>query len=144
MYTLKTQIEINAPKSVVWDILADVDAYPEWNSLVTELKGDLAPGRKITVKLQQPGSKPMSFSPKVLSADLDGGLIWKGKLFIPGVFDGEHHFELDATGSDQCVFRHFEVYRGVLVPLLKKMLETQTKTGFEHMNNALKRRAENN
>ena len=37
----------------------------------------------------------------------------------------------------------FERFRGILVPLMKKMLDNNTKDGFNQMNQALKIRCEN-
>jgi hypothetical protein len=61
---------------------------------------------------------------------------------VPGIFDGEHQFQLEPMGERRTRLIHGEVFSGLLVPLLWQNLDTQTRQGFEEMNNALKNRVE--
>ena len=72
---------------------------------VRSAEGSLTPGSKLTVRLQPPGSKGMTFKPTVLKADPGGELRWIGHLLFPGLFDGEHHFIIEHTEGGQCTFR---------------------------------------
>jgi len=38
--TITTSVEIDAPKQLVWDVLTEFSAYPEWNPY-TEIEGTL-------------------------------------------------------------------------------------------------------
>jgi len=67
---------------------------------------------------------------------------WNGNLFFPGLFDGEHKFELIDHGNGTTTFKHSEKFNGILVPLFKKLLDYNTKNGFEAMNRKLKELAE--
>jgi hypothetical protein len=82
----------------------------------------------------------MTFSPTVLAARPGKELRWRGRLLLPGIFDGEHCFELEERGGT-CVFRQLERFSGLLVPLLGGALDA-TERGFAAMNIALKRRVE--
>ena len=141
MYELRTEIEIDAPPAKVWEILTDASQIDKWNPFIHELKGELAPGQKLEVVLGTPGKSRMTFKPEVLVFDRDKEFRWVGKLFFKGLFDGEHIFELEANG-EKTRFVHREEFTGLLVPLFKKMLEQDTRPGFELMNQALKERAE--
>lgn len=66
-----------------------------------------------------------------------------GHLFIKGLFDGEHSFELIDNLDGTTTFIQSEKFEGILIPLFKKMLDVNTKEGFESMNKALKARVEN-
>ena len=59
---------------------------------------------------------------------------------LPGIFDGEHHFELQPRNGGT-LFVQREAFKGILVPLVGGVLE-KTRRGFEQMNAALKQRAE--
>ena len=82
-----------------------------------------------------------TFEPTVTAVDSGRSFEWLGRLLLPGVFDGRHRFELlpERNGTR---FLQTERFTGVLVPLLKKSLDTRTRAGFEAMNAALKARAE--
>ena len=69
-------------------------------------------------------------------------LRWRGRLLLPGIFDGEHYFQIRESKPGITTFLHGERFSGLLVPLAKSGLESGTKAGFEAMNRALKTRAE--
>ena len=137
-----TEIRIQASAQKIWSVFTDFETYPEWNPFVKSLSGPIQKGANIHVKLQPPGKKPMLFKPRVLQFEKEKEFRWIGKLLLPRVFDGEHTFMIRDNGDGSCTFIQFERFRGILVPLLKKMLDTNTRQGFEQMNLALKKRCE--
>lgn len=139
---LKTRILINASPEKVWQVLTNFNDYPNWNPFIKELTKEVKVGNIIRVKLQPEGQKGMVFKPKVLSFDVNKRFSWQGHLFMPGIFDGEHIFELLDNGNGSTTFIQSENFKGVLVPLFSKMLDGATKQGFEAMNQKLKERAE--
>jgi len=142
MYQLETQIDIEAPVERVWSLLADFSSYPEWNPFVRSIEGDLVVGESLKLFLQPPGGKGMQFRPVVLTAEPNREFRWKGRLFLPGIFDGEHYFQLDAKPGAGIIFRHGEIFTGILVPIFRRSLDNDIKQGFIAMNEALKREAE--
>jgi hypothetical protein len=138
---LHTEILIDAPPAAVWAILTDFAAYPDWNPFVTSAVGTLAVGEHLAIRLAPPGGKPVTFKPTVTEVDARRSLEWLGRLLLPGLFDGRHRFELLPDGDGTRLLQT-ERFAGVLVPLVKKSLETRTRAGFEAMNSALKTRAE--
>ena len=84
----------------------------------------------------------MTFRPTVREASPSRELRWLGHLGVPGLFDGEHAFQLEPTGAGQTRLRQNEEFRGVLVHLLPNSLFDKTRRGFEEMNRALRTRAE--
>ena len=84
----------------------------------------------------------MSFRPTVLVADPNRELRWLGHLWVRGLFDGEHSFSIEPLGEGRVRFVQRERVGGLLLPLLSKMLDRDTRRGFEEMNQALKLRSE--
>lgn len=138
---LHTEVLIDAPPATVWAILTDFAAYPAWNSFMTSAVGTLAVGERLEIRLAPPGGKPMTFRPVVTEVDSGRSFEWLGRLAVPGVFDGHHRFELLPERNGTRLLQT-ERFAGVLVPLLRKRLETRTRAGFDAMNSALKARAE--
>lgn len=139
---LKTEIHIEATPEKVWEILTAFDRYPDWNPFIKSIQGEPRTGTKIRVQIAPPGAKGMTFKPLVLAFEQEKEFRWIGQLFFPGLFDGEHRFELIDNKNGTTTFIQAERFKGILVPLLKKMLDTSTLEGFRAMNQRLKEEAE--
>ena len=140
MRRIETAIDIVAPTLAVWRVLTDFASYPDWNPFIRRIEGEPRVGTRLTVTVQPPGERPMSFRPTVLAVEPDRELRWLDRVLIPGVFDGEHRFTLEQTAQG-CRFGHSETFGGLLVPLFGGMLDN-TERGFSAMNEALKSRVE--
>ncbi|MCK6077528.1 SRPBCC domain-containing protein [Paenibacillus silvae] len=138
MKQIRTEILINMPAHKVWEVLTHFEAYPDWNPFMVFLKGKVEEGAKIEVKMVPPGSKGMIFKPKVLKFQQNKEFRWLGHTMFPGLFDGEHIFELVDHQNGTTTLIQRENFRGILVPLLQKSLDKGTKAGFEAMNKKLK------
>jgi hypothetical protein len=143
MSSIRTEIVINANKEKVWDILTNFENYPQWNPFIKEIKGTLEVGNRLQNTMLNEGKK-FTFKPKVLKVIPYQYFDWIGHLFIKGLFDGHHYFELEETGPGQVKLSHGEHFSGILSgPLLKKIGES-TRNNFVKMNQAIKELAERN
>ena len=107
MRTIHTEIGIGAPAAKVWDILAAIDKWPEWNPFV-RASGRLQVGERLEVEITPPGKSPMTFRPTVVKLEPGRELRWLGHLGVQGVFDGEHglpHEKVNIHGG-ACALGH--------------------------------------
>lgn len=139
---LHTEIEIDASPERVWAVLSDFDSYPKWNPFIRSVRGAPQQGTRLQVTIQPSGGKAMRFSPVVLTADVGRELRWLGRFLLPGIFDGEHCFAIEPLANDKVRFKQSERFSGLLVGLLRRSLDRDTRRGFEEMNRALKVLAE--
>src|SRR2546425_3685056 len=98
MKELRTEIEIAAPADRVWVALTDFQSFPRWNPFIRRVDGDLRVGARLTVRIQLPSARSMTFRPRVLKVEPGRELRWRGQLMVPGLFDGEHIFAIDLSG----------------------------------------------
>ena len=141
MKALRTEIEIDAPPERVWQVLTDFAAYPEWNPFIRSIEGEPKVGGRLSVRIEPPGARGMTFKPTVRAAEPARELRWLGRLLVPGLVDGEHRLALEPLGDGRSKFIQSERFTGLLVGLLGRTLAA-TERGFEQMNEALKRRLE--
>jgi len=139
---LNSEIEINASPETVWKLLTETSRFPEWNPFIRRLSGELQVGQKLVVFMQPSGASGMEFKPEVLKVEPNRELRWLGHLILPGLFDGEHIFQIESLGDKHVRFHQREIFSGILVPLLKKSLNANTRRGFNEMNRKLKELAE--
>ena len=120
MTNLETEIIINASPKSVWKVLMDFENYPNWNPFIKSMSGSTTINQLINVELQLKGKKAMKIQPKVIKNRNEKELVWRGHLFVEGLFDGEHYFQIEKHGENQSKFIHGERFSGLLsVPILK-------------------------
>jgi hypothetical protein len=139
---LHSEIEISAPAGRVWAVLMDFASFPDWNPFIKRLEGEAKEGAALEVRLEPPGGRGMTFKPTVQRVEANREFAWLGRVGMPGLFDGEHVFQIDPIGDGKVRFVQRERFTGVLAPLLLAMVGKSTRRGFEEMNRALKERAE--
>lgn len=133
--TIQTEIRIQAKPEKVWSILTHFEKYPQWNPFIRKLEGSVQEKKRIEVWIQSSERNTMHFRPLVLRFVKNHYFSWKGHLFFPGLFDGEHRFELTDLGDGVTLLRQSEVFSGLLIGLFNP---DQTITRFKAMNEKVK------
>lgn len=139
---ITTQISIHATPGRVWQVLTAFDTYPAWNPLIRQLSGQVRVGETLSVVLQPLGGRPTTVRPTVVSFVPNTAFTWSGHLLTPALFRGLHSFELTANDDGTTTLTHSELWSGLLVPLLARILAKNTTLGFEQMNEKVKQLAE--
>lgn len=141
MRILKTEIEIDAPAHIVWNILDDLNSYPEWNKLVPALKGRTTLDELIEVDFRPEGQAPQLFKARLIRVVALRELRWLAK--VPAfIMRPEHIFIVQPAGENSCRFIHKEHFSGLIIPLIWKQINTNVRRGFNEMNVDMKQRAE--
>jgi hypothetical protein len=129
--------EIQAPAERIWALLTDAPRFPEWNSTVTSLQGDIALGRKLALVV--PLDPKRTFRPKVTKLVANRAMEWSDG-FAP-MFRGVRSFTLTARAAGVTEFEMVEVFSGLMLPMIKGSLPDFA-PAFEAFAADLKRAAE--
>jgi hypothetical protein len=132
---------IDASKQQVWQVLTNFGAYPLWNPLYTEIDGKCLTGARLHVKVQME-ERTLTYATELQTLAPEREMVWSEQLVLPGLFDGVHRFVLESTDAGQTRFVQHDRYSGALAPLLMNIYQAQAEAGFRRMNDALKKRAE--
>ena len=143
MKELRTQIIIDASPEKVWQVLTDLDKYPEWNPFVCHAIGKAEIGRTVDIDFQS-DSTGMKLHCTVVRLQPNRELSWTYHAMHPILFRGEHIFTIEPLGENRVRFINREEFNGLLVFTQAKDIDTNTKRGFEAMDKALKACAEQN
>lgn len=141
MKEINTIIHIHAPSEIVWETLMNFKDYPDWNPFIKSIEGNPVRGESISVTVQPPDGRSVTFKPSVLKSDKQKEFRWRGKLIVKGLFDGEHYFILTQLPNGSTAVNHGESFSGLIVPLMRGVLQ-KTEKGFKRMNIALKEHCE--
>lgn len=144
VFVIEERIEIDAPADEVWRILADTEAYPDWNPYVLRIEGRLEAGSKIALTITQENwKKPLTLHPVIVTAEGPRKLGWHGSPLVTGFLETDHYFELEPLGPDRTRLHHVEEFRGWLATRLNQAdYQRHTGNAFRAMNEALAKRAE--
>ena len=141
-HEIRSELTFDGTPDEVWHVLTDFPRYSEWNPGFVRFEGRPEVGTKLEISFtpRDVGKRPMTMRPVVLEVDPGRGFRWLGHLFVPGLFDGEHRFEIHEPEPGRVTFVQGERFRGALVPFLRRMLDRDTVSMFDRVNEALARR----
>ena len=128
---------IHASPEVIWSILTDASAYPEWDPSCDRIEGTIAAGSslKAFTKLS-PGR---AFKVKVTRFEPPRRMTWSGGMPL-GLFKGERTFVLD-EGEGEVRFTVREVFSGPMMVLIGGTIPDMSGP-FQQFVDGLKARAE--
>jgi hypothetical protein len=141
--TIETQIKTNSTPEKIWKILINFEEYELWNPFMIKIVGDAKLGSKIMVRIQTVSGKQRTYYPTITRLEINKELRWKGKSFLPGIFDGERIFIIEKSADNKVSFIHKEIFTGLGVRLVGNKLDQDLRVSFDKMNIALKTKAEN-
>jgi hypothetical protein len=122
-------------------VLVDLPAYSEWNPFIVGAEGKVAVGETLSLRMALPGRDPMTIEPRLLVVEPGRELRWKGRVLVPGLFDGEHAFVLTPLANGRTRLDHSERFAGLLLPIAKSMIYDATVESFHALDAALAERA---
>lgn len=128
---------IDAAPEQVWRVLTNTAAWPDWNSGVTKVDGQLALGEKLSITVEaNPGR---AFPVKVVTLDEPGLIVFRGGMPL-GLFTGERTYTLKSEGS-RTRFTMREQYAGPLAGVIFKSIP-DLGPSFQQFADGLKRQTE--
>jgi hypothetical protein len=136
-YVIKTEIDIDASKEAVWDVLVDFPRYGEWSNF-SRVEGTARVGNRLSMKM--PG---FSFRPTVTVAEPGERLQWSGTLISERLFLGRHSFILRADPDGTTHLTNHEEFSGALTTLVQRFTKQGGDNGYTAFNAGLKRHVEN-
>jgi hypothetical protein len=134
----ESEATIQAPPDRVWSILQDGAGYASWDSGISDVKGQIADGKKIKFTAKVNPKRP--FAVRVSTDDANHTMTWSGGMPF-GLFRGVRTFRLDTPTPGTTHFTMREEYTG---PLLKMIWKKMPDLGpsFVQLAKGLKAKAE--
>jgi hypothetical protein len=137
MKILHTEVRIRASPESIWKALVESSGIPE---VIRKALHDRNTGQVLSVPMSA-GGRSGTLTVKMLAVDPFREIRWKGYFWFPGLFDGEHSFEIREDTGGQMLLVQREKFSGLLLPFLSGTLKV-TKQEFERMNAEIRDTAE--
>jgi hypothetical protein len=142
MQQVRSSVDINAPESLVWEILTDFASYKRWNPFIRAILGKPSNGNALRITLQRHGRPLLSTSSTLTYLREPCELRWRQRRLVPGLFATEQQFRIESLPAGGVRFHQTEQVEGLFGSLVRRGSQRATEQDFHAMNHALKSRAE--
>jgi len=139
--TLHHDTVVAASAQRVWDVLVDVDAWPQWNPTLLDADRPLVPGDHVAMTLQLgPFQVPMLQHVQEVAGP--HRLAWRSRNVADGFMDVDRTFVIDPLPGGGVVLRQGETALGPVAPVAMPVLKRWILAGYVDLAQALKARVE--
>ena len=142
MASFYTEIEINAPKHQVWQVLFQKNQWKYWNTFLFDCQSNVPfqQGKEVFLSLRRlPNEEETDFEALVTLVRPSVCLIWVSQ--IPG-FRNEYVFELQEIGISRTKYIHKSNFSGILTRVFLPFIRQDEQRGIQRMARELKRYVE--
>jgi hypothetical protein len=139
---VKHVLEIEAPATVVWEVITDLPSYPAWNPFVVECRSTLAVGAAISMRVRV---LPFWAQPQRewITTHDPGSRLCYGLRGMPlGSLVSSRCHEVRSSGPRSTLYESRFELGGWLAPVVEGLLGRRLATGFLAMSEAIRHRAE--
>lgn len=134
-------LEIEAPAERVWEVITDLDRYPEWNPFVVACRSSLAVGAPIEMRVHVFRSFAQPQRETIFEHVPGRRLCYGVPMGSLGALASRRCHHLEPRGAHTHYVSEFEL-RGWMAPVVRLLLGRRLAAGFAAMSAALKARAE--
>lgn len=134
--------EVEAPAEVVWEVLTDLDAYPEWNPFVVAASSSLEVGAPMDMRVRVLPFMTQSQREWVRSVEPGVGFCYGLAPTAGGALRSERSHRVVPLAPGRCRYESRFAIEGWLSGVVKALLGRALRRGFTEMSAAVKTRAE--
>lgn len=140
---IKTEIEISAPPSKVWNILTDVNKWQDWSPIINSSQGETSVGSKLSITMmgETEGEDGPKYNPEITELNEPNYFRWRAHMLAGFIFTNDKIFKLEETRTGTHL-THTETFKGLLAPIFCSQMEKGVPPMLNSMNKALKELAE--
>ena len=140
VFRIEHRLGVPAPAEVIWQVLADLERWGEWNPIYPKVEGKLTIGGQLEITEQIPGFEPVQITPTVVDWVPDAQILWRtsGRF---GFLKRLRYLEIDQLDEQGCIFANGEDWYGRPARYITREQRRAMRAGFEAFGEALSARA---
>jgi hypothetical protein len=138
---IEDRIGVQAPAEVIWEILANLSGWSDWNPLYPKVAGELRIGSRLTLTLALEGEADQEIQPVIVDWVPLDQIHWRLSVG-GGLVRTIRYIEIETLTETGCIVSNGEIFSGLLAGMVVKPRRGRIRRGFLAMNEALKTRAE--
>jgi hypothetical protein len=137
---IEHRIGIAAPAEVIWEVLGDIAAWPQWNPSYPSVEGELKIGAPLEL-VERIGDQDRRVSARVEDWVPDSQILWRAKALGGWVKRLRYH-EIEVLAETSCIFSNGEIWDGRYAGYAMKGGRRAYYNAYEALGEALKARVE--
>ena len=138
-FRIEHRLGIPAPADVIWEVLADIERWPEWNPLYTRAEGVLRIGEPLSLTEAAPGGQPADLRPRIIDWVPDAQILWRHSERW-GLVSRLRYLEIEKLSDEGCIFSNGEDWYGRFARYVAPRRRRALYEGMEAMSHALRDR----
>jgi hypothetical protein len=138
---LEHRLGIRAPAEAIWEVIADVERWSEWNPLYPKAAGVIRIGSPLELEVALPGQVTRAIRPVIKDWVPNEQLHWRLSM-VGGLVKSTRYIEIERLVDNACIFSNGELFEGLLGPAVARRMRGAFRQGFAAMGEAVKARAE--
>lgn len=137
---IEHRIGVAASSETIWQVIADLDRWGEWNPMHPEAKGVIGIGASLEVAEVIAGEPGRLHQVVVPDWTPELQLVWTNKRAF--LARSTRYFEIEKLSEGGCILANGEIFEGFRGEAWAKARRSAFRAGFEAVNEAIKARAE--
>jgi hypothetical protein len=136
-FRIEHRLGVAAPAPVVWQVVSDLERWPDWNPLYLKAEGALRIGTQLTLTQALEGRPTVLIQPTIVDWVPDAQILWRlsqNRGFIQRL----RYIEIDKLTDEACIFSNGEDWSGLLTPLIPADLKKALRAGFTAFGEAVR------
>ena len=142
MWSHEAVVSINGSPHDVWQVLIDLDRYPQWNRYATEAVGELRVGGEVEINVPRQREQRGLVNNRVTELVVDERLCWRSLSWYRFLVYGIRCRHLEAQPDGTTVFREVETMHGLLAGVVHRAMAPQLLRGLQTECDSLKQEVE--
>jgi uncharacterized protein YndB with AHSA1/START domain len=137
------RVEIEAPASIVWEVLTDLPRYSEWNTFCPEIRSSLRIGDPVVMTVKAPNSDRLSTATEYLVClEPEKLLSWEARPSSASKDAARRDQYVEPLGAARTAYVTTDVFLGPNADALMNSIGAWAKAGFDDVARGLKTQAE--
>jgi hypothetical protein len=138
----RAESEIDAPPSAVWDVLMDLDAYPQWNPYTVAMRSTLRVGDPMVMTVKMNDLVTIEQTEHIRVLEPGHKICWGINTDTPELNSGERCQWLEPVANAGTRYVTEDLIEGTLNPLVLALFGNDIQVGFSRVAAALETRVE--
>jgi hypothetical protein len=136
-FRIEHRLGVPASAHVIWEVLGDIERWPDWQALYPEVSGTLRIGGRIEVVEKLDGAPPMRLQPTIIDWVPDDQIHWRAKS-SGGLITRTRYIEIEKLTDTASIVSNGELYDGFFTRYVSRARRRLIRDGIEAFAEALK------